>query len=174
MKVFPFLHKARRRSEEGFSLIELMVVMVIIGLMTSAAVVLLSGSKDPVIEQAEHISATLNALSRESVVSGTVMGVRMEAGALAIRSMTADGWSESNFKTVKASDFLGLAHLNLVGAQVDPESSNQTDPQKGFVPQIWFLPTGEFPPFEITALIGGKSVSVSGVPGSMIRASVNE
>lgn len=167
-------YRAHKRSDEGFSLIELMVVMVIIGLMTGAAVVLLSGEKDQTFEQAERIAATLTALSRESVVSGTVIGVKIERQALLVKKMTTDGWAAGDVQSTQAPQFLEAAQLILAGTPVKSASPSENDAQNVFVPQIWFLPTGEFPAFEIMALAGGNRITVSGVPGNHIKATINE
>ncbi len=166
-----FFQRKRGRGEEGFSLIELMVVMVIIGLMTSAAVILLSGKKDQTFEQAEKLAAMLTALSRESVVSGTVIGAQFEPGELTIRKMTVEGWSLDQWQPLRDNLFLAQASLTVAGLEVRSQSRDINDP---FEPQVWFLPTGEYPPFDLTAQVKRGTISITGVPGSMIRATFHE
>lgn len=146
--------------DEGFSLVELMLVMLIIGLMTTAAVVLIPSQKPEVVRDAERLAASFNALSRQSVMSGKLVGVELAGGRLDVRSLSPEGWTPQPHLGARENQFLAIATLQVEGVDVSAENQRE-----GFAPQIWFLPTGEAAAFTLGAQteLGELVVAADGV-----------
>ena len=156
-------------SDDGFSLIELMIVMVIIGLMTGAAVVLVPEQTPPLIESARKVASTMTALKRQSVMTGRVYAIDARAGTLDARLQTQSGWVSAKEIISTANMFLQDAQISLSGIQV-PKGK----PSDDFLPQIWFLPTGEFQPFQMAANSDGGLITINATMGQAIKVTFDE
>ncbi|WP_262696256.1 prepilin-type N-terminal cleavage/methylation domain-containing protein [Kordiimonas aquimaris] len=159
-----WLHDKAPRSEAGFSLIELMVVMVIIGLMTSAAVILVPEQTPPLMESARKAATTMTALQRQSVMTGRVYAIDLRAGALDVRYQTQMGWAKASGVITENSIFLEAAEISLGGVRVTKAKTSND-----FLPQLWFLPTGEFQSFQMVAETDSGQISLDAIAGQSIR-----
>ena len=65
--------------EHGFTLVELMVVMVIIGLMTAAVIVTIPDPRGSVSGDAQAFAARLTAARDLAITGGRDIGVRVDA-----------------------------------------------------------------------------------------------
>lgn len=136
------------RSEAGFSLVETMVVVAIIGLM-AGAVVLSVPSRDTALEDALATSQqAFTALGRQSVLTGEVLGVRFSADGFKTYRLTDEGWKPA--PGILKPGVEQFRPLTLLSLQVDGEAQT-FDLKEGepFRPHVWFLPTGEQPAFTI-------------------------
>jgi general secretion pathway protein H len=97
--------------EKGFTLVELMVVLVVLGLMTS--VVLLAVPRGPsLISEAEAFGARLTRAQEEAVLTNRPIGVRVDAQGYAFRRRTEAGWTpleDGPFRAAAWSDGVGVA-----------------------------------------------------------------
>lgn len=160
------------RREAGFSLIEVMVVMVIIGLMTTAAVTLIPSSDRPDVMAAERSVALLQQIRRQSIVTGGIVGVSIQNGDLDVAVFSSGTWKLAEDETFTGLDaFLRGAELSVANSATEPTTERSNSE---FVPDIWFLPTGEHLPFQITKHSGSgadtySSLTVSGETGKPIQ-----
>jgi general secretion pathway protein H len=121
----------RRRHEAGFTLVELMVVLVIVGLMASVAVMTVPRGPS-LAAQADQFAARLTRAKEEAVLTNRAIGVRLTAQGYAFRARTADGWvalDSGPFKTTPWAEGV-TAELGEGEAQgqVSFESTGVADP----------------------------------------------
>ncbi len=132
-------------ADRGFSLVEVMIVVAIIGLMAGAVVLSLPSESRNVQQAMSRTERAFVALSRDSVLSGRVVGLVLNRGGFETVQLTDDGWALDN-STLKFDarrwEPLSLTSLEVDGVEVSIAAT-------GLEPQIWFLPTGEHPAFEL-------------------------
>lgn len=134
------------RADRGFSLVEVMMVVAIIGLMASAVVLSLPNESRNVRQSMSRLEHAFIALSRDSVLSGRVIGVVFSRGGFETVALSDDGWTLDN-STLKP-EARRWQPLALSSLQV--ESADVSFAATGLEPQVWFLPTGEHLAFELS------------------------
>ncbi|TNE66122.1 MAG: type II secretion system protein GspH [Alphaproteobacteria bacterium] len=146
------------RADTGFSLVEVMVVVAIIGLMAGAVVMAIPSSDTRLERVAETTERAFVALSRESVLTGRVIGVRFDAEGFQTLAATDNGWQvDADVLKPDALRFgpASFAALEVAGVEMEPKTGEVT-------PHIWFLPTGEQPPFKLTLTLGDTEAVLTG------------
>ncbi|MEL6753318.1 MAG: type II secretion system minor pseudopilin GspH [Pseudomonadota bacterium] len=120
-----------RTSDAGFSMVELMVVVFIIGLVASFIVLSAPAPRDELEQEAQRVSALLQQAADEALVSGQPYGIRLEGRTLQVVRLNAGVWQGvTGAQIALSSDHA----LNLV---------SETDPVAGdSAPAIWFDPSG--------------------------------
>ena len=137
------------RDSRGFSLVEVLVVVAIIGLMAGVVVLSLPSESRDQRQAMERTERAFVAVSRNSIMTGRIIGLVINRDGFATVSLTDDGWVADN--SILKAGARSWAPLELVSLSVDgadqklSQSLGTTVPE----PQIWFLPTGEHPAFEL-------------------------
>ena len=127
-------------NDDGFTLVEVLCVLVILGLATGLVVLNLP-TRAPAIEtQLKQVSATLNIAARDSQIDGQVRGVDITPDGYELFNYTADwtgqGQQEwSDMRRVK---------LDVDGIDIDFEAREEADV---ITPLIVFDPTEGVTPF---------------------------
>ena len=153
----------RLRANEGFTLIEMMVVIVIIGLMTSFVVINLPGGASTVQEDADRVAARFTYAAREAVLSGETIGVQLTRIGYKFMNRRRGSWRDmelipGDIDIVWPEDL--EVSLRLRGErQVLPRTKAAAD---GQAPFLYFTPTGESVRFELALNKLGRSASISG------------
>lgn len=155
---------APRRSA-GFTLLELMVVLVLIGIIFSFAVLSLGGDKiSELMEQETRRMATLLQLAAdEAVLRGEELAVRFSDDGYEFLVLQQDGsWQVSGEDgMLKAYKLPADIELRLEVEGEPPElnvmtaagqASGDRDSDESDAPQVYILSSGEITPFDATFL----------------------
>jgi len=162
----------QRHSEAGFSLVEVMMVVAIIGLMTSAVVLFIPPAKSSLKDALGHTERAFIALSRQSVLTGQVLGARFSDEGFNVYALTENGWKIDD--AILKPDAQKWQSFHLSGVRVDGYDVDFQSEKKDEAPHLWFLPTGEHPAFQLTLVSeGGQGVLASRQPGHF-EVQINE
>lgn len=146
---------------DGFSLIEVLVVVTIMALMASVAVLVMPGKGSALDGTAADIRAALAALSRESVVSHRILGVRFGTAGYEMAELRPEGWHRLTGKDSRGDiSPVSLSAIRVAGSDVSGAASAGRNDI--FRPHIWFLPTGEQPVYDLALSYAGETVHVRG------------
>jgi general secretion pathway protein H len=142
---------ARFRKDDGFSLVELMVVMAIIGLMAGAVVLVMPRDDVRLERSLDHTRSYMTALARTAIASGRIVGLRLTPEGYRPLMLEDGKWQENPGVIGKGEDWGNLiaGPLTLDGAAVKIEAGIGR-------PQVWFLPTGEVAAFELALALDGR------------------
>lgn len=146
-------------------------MMVIVGLMTGAVVVLTPPKTPSVVDAARKTATVLTAIKRQSVMSGQVYALAINNGSLDVRTQSSGEWSKVTVVKPEANSFISQASVSIGGV---PYTSAAVNENERFVPQLWFLSTGEFQPFLMTAREGGRTVTLTAEPGRAITVTADD
>lgn len=129
--------------EAGFSLVETMVTVAIVGLMAAAVSMAMLGRPEPVQLEAERLYARFEAARESAIISGEITGFAPEAdGTGYVFLRYRDGaWRDlPDHPALAPRDLPGGIHLFADGTG---------EGEGARVPLVWFDPTGFDRPFEL-------------------------
>ncbi|ACT59146.1 GspH/FimT family pseudopilin [Hirschia baltica] len=143
------LHK--NEGEFGFTLVELLVVIFIIGLMSGVVVMSMPERQTDSRAEAEQLTLAIASLSREAIASGeAVSWTHVEGMNLFERYHGGDwvalnGTSRALEKSKETKDL--TVRVTLLGMETERKFTEDQDVQAQ--PPLVFFPTGEATPAEI-------------------------
>lgn len=143
------LRRKRYISEAGFTLVEVMTVLVIIGLMSSVVILTLPKEKPAVESFAENLVRETNAAAQASLLSGRPSALGLSEDRFAILSFSQGEW-----KTVREQDW---------PPRIDVKYSNETrevDLPKDLTPFVIFEPIGLSTVFALRLNDGSHTVTL--------------
>lgn len=129
----------RITKEAGFTLVEILSVLVVIGLMSSVVILSMPHPKSDLDKQAEQLSIQLNALAQDGLISGSVTAAGFSEDGYTLYAFENSEWAERASAQWQESYRMTLTRGS---ARIDlPKKSD---------PIILFQPTGLSTPFEFT------------------------
>ena len=143
----PYLIFQRNRSERGFTLIELMVVIVIISIMLGYLVISIGGSTQDksLQDEAKRITALIKLASEQSLLQSIEIGLLIDDNLYMFLSKNEQSWAslpENNFRSRKLPDNVQMEFVSIDNAP-PPEETEE------LMPQVLLLSSGEMTPFEL-------------------------
>ena len=129
---------SRAKRQAGFTLVELLTVLVIIGLMASAVVMTLPRDKPAIDAQSQALASSLNAAAQSSLVTGRPHGFGVSKNQFAIFEFVDAEWVQT-----QAMDRPGAVSVELKKDDILIKLSEE------LVPLVVFEPTGLSTPFEL-------------------------
>jgi general secretion pathway protein H len=136
----------------GFTLLELMVVMVLIGIIFSFAVLSMRG--DDVAEQMEREARRLQTLlvlaSDEAIVRGEELGVRFGDDGYEFLVLALEGWQRPDDGLLKAYTLPADIELRLSLEGDEALDTGTEEPGEDPPPQVVILSSGEMTPFTVS------------------------
>lgn len=158
-----------RTSEFGFSLVEMMVVVAIVGLMTSVVILTLPASNSDLDQRASGTEKALATLSLRSVMTGQILGVRFSAEGFETVRLSDDGWVVEN--TILKPEVQSWSSVRVLELAVNNVDIDFSEPATN--PHIWFLPTGEYPSFDLMLSAGTEKASITAPASGLIKVLYN-
>ncbi len=158
----------------GFTLIEMMVVLIIVGVIASLAMVRLTTDDDAAQarREAERLSALLHLARDEAIVRARSMGLRLAPDGYRFALYDGGRWRDLDddgvFRARRLPDHLRLAVHGVNRGTADGDPRDGREPP----PQVILTPGGEATPFElsIAGLDGGGAQRIHG--GAMGRFTI--
>ena len=123
---------------DGFSLIEVLIVLFIIGLMSSAVILFMPQSSSDLDLQAKKLSHGFNALIHDSLVSGRATSFGFSDNGYAFYSFDNNQWEKRNFTEWPENISLEMY-----------QSSKKLNIPENTMPIFFFQPNGLITPFKI-------------------------
>lgn len=154
-------HKTRRNREAGFTLVEVLCVLALLGLTAGLVVLNLPKPAPPFEQEALGVTTTLNIAAQESVIDGKIRGVDFTTGKLEVLRYDGEWISEHE------SVFYDIASVELTVEQQEIDLVSRTrskakaEEDAEFPPLIYFDATGNVTPFTLFLNGSEESVSVS-------------
>lgn len=99
------LESLGRSAANGFTLIELMVVLTIIGFVSAAVVLAMPDPRGRVIEDADRFAARIAAARDEAVVTARPMGVWVSASGYGFQRREGGAWVAIDDKPFRSTDW---------------------------------------------------------------------
>lgn len=149
---------ARREDQSGFTLIEILVVLIIVGLLASLAVFNMAGSSQQrELENTVHdLYLLMQTASEQAVLNNAELGLILEDGSyqfVAFQDDTGE-WKMSGerlFRSRSLPEWLALTHY------IENDAPRLTSSEDRLRPDVVFFSSGETTPFIIEFTIGGNT-----------------
>ena len=145
---FSWLGAARPGFSSGFTLIEVLVVLLIIGVIAGFAVLSISGNntEDRIKEEAQRLSALIDLASQEAALQSEELGIFFDGSEYTFVKQTNGKWQPLNDSILRKRTLPSLLTLELT-TEGEPPPKIKSDE---IVPQILILSDGELTPSTIT------------------------
>jgi len=136
----------------GFTLLEMMVVMVLIGIIFSFAMLSMGGDDvAKMMDQEAHRLETLLVLANdEAIVRGEELGLRFADDGYDFLVLALDGWKQPDDDLLKAYTLPADIHMQLEVEGEQPRDKQAADKDAEPPPQVLILSSGEMTPFAVT------------------------
>ncbi|HZG08363.1 MAG TPA: GspH/FimT family pseudopilin [Allosphingosinicella sp.] len=137
--------------EKGFTLVELMVVLVIVALMSTAVVLAIPDPRGGLVSEAEKFAARLQAAQERAIMDNRPVAMRLTAAGYAFEWSVRGAW-----QPIGQRPFGGAAWVEGTGVTAADN-------------RVVFDSTGFAEPLDIVLSRGGEQVGVSVSEGGEVR-----
>ncbi|WP_434665511.1 GspH family T2SS minor pseudopilin variant ExeH [Aeromonas sp. NJAU223] len=150
----------RRRYQSGFTLLEVLLVAMLMGLVATAVTLSMGGARGDreLDKQARRFMATLQQAQEYSVMDGRLLGLRIEANGWQFMSRNP---KDRKWQALEGDKILGPVQLpeemaltiELEGFSWRTDTDDKTEQnrdERERTPQILIFPGGELTPFVLT------------------------
>ncbi len=142
------LNSASEDKEAGFTLVEILCVLALLGLTTGLVVLNLPNPAPPFKKEVTSVATLLNVAARESVIDGKSRGVDFTTGGLEISRYDGEWVAEQSHA------FSHISGLNLTVEQQDIDLADRTRSKAKkdgkLPPLIYFDATGNVTSFTLS------------------------
>ncbi len=137
---------ATARSSRGFTLIEVMVVVLIIGILLNFAVLSLRSSSpmDQLNEESKRLKSLIEIASEEALLRSSFIGVDINETGYGFLRLEAEIWRPVDDTLFRSRELPEELHIELTATQ-----SQGDDEEEEHTPEIILLNSGEITPFEL-------------------------
>ncbi|MGH8454243.1 MAG: type II secretion system minor pseudopilin GspH [Nevskiales bacterium] len=157
MTVKPQLRISQNRHQKGFTLLEILAVIVIIGIVVSFASLSLSSraADERLTTEAQRLEVLLKLAADEAIVQGEEIGLLVAGDGYAFYHLKENRWAEYEQGSLRERALPEGMNLYLVSdgredVQIplpEDQKKNPDDQKKKPSPQILLLSSGELTPF---------------------------
>lgn len=138
----------KRPIAAGFTLIEVLVVMLIIGVIITLTTLTVGDSQAPLKREAQRLAALLALAQEEAVFQAQEWGLSVHPERYQFYLWQQQGWQMvQNDDLFRARTMPQGVHMEL---QLDGHTLSLDEPEGQQGPQILILSSGECTPFELT------------------------
>jgi len=157
----------QRSKQAGFTLVEVLMSMLIIGLMTGIVVLNLPEGDDQWETQARKLASKFEIASQSAMIANQTIGIHLNKDRYKISRFVAGEWVD-----IEGAEFGGDIPLSINleqdGTKIDLKAADKSD-----VPVIRYDATGLATPFELTIDGYGRSMQFIGGPDGSLRLLVD-
>ncbi len=151
------MRETRRRADHGFSLIEILVVLAIVGVLVLAVSIGIAtaGGERQLAREAERLQALVGHACARAELSGREIGIRVDAEGYAFTTLGLDGWmaDEQQGELRPRRWVRGLAvEMRRDGHALRIAEAGSGGGEGG--PQIVCFSSGELSPFLVRLALG--------------------
>ena len=158
----------KKLKQAGFTLVEVLMSLLIIGLMTGLVVLNMPETEDPIDEQARLLAYRLETAAQTSMISNQTIGIQFTKDGYEAVRFVGDEW-----ETIEKFEFdmetAPVVELVQNGAKIDLEKA-----RKSKIPVIRFDATGMATPFELKVDIYGDELKITGSSDGAIQVGEEE
>ncbi|HIO91335.1 MAG TPA: type II secretion system protein GspH [Leucothrix mucor] len=149
--------------KSGFTLLEIMIVVVIVGLLMSAVVPMVSKSSDDLLkEQADRFSALVKLAQDESILQSRQLGLKIREESYSFLQQDDEKWIAFEEGPFRQRNLSGGTKITLYLDDVDVSLDEGAEGDKKTKPQVFILSSGEMTPFSAQfAFRSGGNIKVS-------------
>ncbi len=139
------------QKQSGFTLVELLVVIFIIGLMSGVVVMSLPDGKTSAGQQAEDLTSAIASLSREAIASGEPVSWTHIEGQNLFEQYRKGQWVvlRAPSRTINRISETSDVKVSVVLLGVETKRKILDDKRVEAEPPLVFFPTGEATPAEV-------------------------
>jgi general secretion pathway protein H len=146
------------RACRGFTLLELMVVLVLVGIIFSFAVLSLGGDElaETMERETRRLAALIGMASDEAVIRGEELAIHFSDDSYAFLMLRNGDWQPDEndrlLKTYRLPAGIQI-RLEVEGEPlllIEPDEEDEEDEEERLVPQVYILSSGEMTPFSAT------------------------